>query len=244
MLSDDEARNKIAQQRQQIQELQTQNRALEARVAKLEETLKNQGLLELLTQIEALKADLSKLRGQNEVQSNDLESVEKRHKDFYVDMDTRLRRLEQTSQTLASAPAAAGAAPVTPSGGNPAAENRGYETAYNLFKNGNYTGAITAFQNFLKAHPSSSLASSAQYWIGNAYFAQRDFKNAIASQQKLLATYPDSPKAPDAMLNIASSQQELGNNMGARKTLKDLIAKYPVSDAADKAKKRLSTIEQ
>ncbi|MFI4923198.1 MAG: tol-pal system protein YbgF [Burkholderiales bacterium] len=243
MLSDDEARSKIAQQQKQILELQTQNHALEARTMKLEETLKNQGLLELLTQIETLKADVSKLRGQLEVQGNNFESLDKRQKDFYVDLDTRLRRLEQASQTLAPVPGAAGTTPGKPGGADSAAENSGYEAAYNLFKTGNYAGSISAFQNFLKTYPSSNLAPSAQYWIGNAYFAQRDFKNAIASQQKLLEAYPDSSKAPDAMLNIASAQQELGNTAAARKTLNELIAKYPVSDAAEKAKKRLSTIK-
>ena len=243
MLSDDEARQKIAKQQQQILELQNQNHALEARTMKLEETLKNQGLLELLTQIETLKADISKLRGQIEVQGNNFESLEKRQKDFYVDLDTRLRRLEQTSQTLAPAPDTAGAVPGKPAGADAATENRSYDAAYNLFKNGNYAGAIAAFQNFLKTYPSSNLASSAQYWIGNAYFALRDFKNAIASQQKLLSTYPDSQKAPDAMLNIASSQLESGDSAAARKTLDELIAKYPVSDAAEKAKRRLSTIK-
>ena len=243
MLSDDEARQKIAQQKQQILQLQTQNHALEARTMKLEETLKNQGLLELLTQIETLKADVSKLRGQIEVQGNNLESLDKRQKDFYVDLDTRLRRLEQTSQTLAHAPDAAGATSGKPTGAPDVTESRGYETAYNLFKTGNYTGAVAAFQDFLKTYPLSNLAPSAQYWIGNAYFAQRDFKNAIVSQQKLLDAYPDSSKVPDAMLNIASAQHELGNTAAARKMLNELIAKYPESDAAEKAKKRLGTIK-
>ena len=243
MLSDDEARRINAQQQKQILELQTQNHALEARTMKLEETLKNQGLLELLTQVETLKADVSKLRGQLEIQGNNFESLEKRQKDFYIDLDTRLRRLEQTSQALAPAPNAASTAPGKPGGVDSATENRGYETAYNLFKNGNYAGAVAAFQNFLKTYPLSNLAPSAQYWIGNAYFAQRDFKNAIANQQILLDAYPDSSKVPDALLNIASAQQELGNTASARKTLNELIAKYPVSDAAEKAKKRLGTIK-
>lgn len=241
LFSDDEAHKKIALQQQQILELQTRNHALEARIMKLEDTLKNQGLLELVTQIDTLKAELSKLRGQIEVQGNSIESLEKRQKDFYVDLDTRLRRMEQTSQALAPAPDAGGAAPGKPADASAAADNRSYETAYNLFKSGNYAGSIAAFQNFLKTYPSSNLAPSAQYWIGNAYFAMRDFKNAIASQQKLLSAYQDSQKAPDAMLNIASSQQELGDSAAARKTLNELIARYPVSDAADKAKRRLGT---
>ncbi len=236
LFSDDEARKQIAQQQQQILELQRQNQALEARLLKLEEVLKNQGLLDLLNQIESLKADFSKLRGQIEVQNNSTESLEKRQKDFYIDLDNRLRRLEQPSP--ATAPDST-ASKLAMSG----SETLSYEAAYNLFKIGNYQGAIAAFQNFLKTYPSGNLAPSAQYWIGNAYFALRDFKNAIARQQKLLSGYPDSQKAPDAMLNIASSQLELGDNATARKTLDELIAKYPVSDAADKAKRRLSAIK-
>ena len=54
------------------------------------------------------------------------------------------------------------------------------------------------------SYPQSQLAPSAQYWIGNAHYALRDYKSAISAQQKLIATWPDSAKAPDAMLNIAS----------------------------------------
>ncbi|MGH8745157.1 MAG: tetratricopeptide repeat protein, partial [Burkholderiales bacterium] len=77
------------------------------------------------------------------------------------------------------------------------------------------------------------------YWIGNAYYAQRDFKKAIASQEKLLSAWPDSSKAPDGMLNIASSQEASGDRRGARKTLEDLLAKYAASPAAASAKQRL-----
>ena len=44
----------------------------------------------------------------------------------------------------------------------------------------------------MKTYPRSALAPSAQYWIGNAQFAQRDFRGAIATQRQLIAAYPDS----------------------------------------------------
>ena len=73
----------------------------------------------------------------------------------------------------------------------PAAEAKAYEAALNQFKLGNYPLAISAFQGFLVTYPSSKLAPSAQYWIGNAHFAQRDYKQAVAAQQKVLAAWPD-----------------------------------------------------
>jgi tol-pal system protein YbgF len=258
LFTDDEAQKKIGELQQQLsklqQQLQQQGQASDARMAKFEEgltrletTLRNQNLVELLSQVEALKADMAKLRGQGEVQAHDIETTQKKQKDLYLDLDTRLRNLER-SGAAAVAPAAApaavvmgGAVPVA--AGDPAAETRNYDAALNLFKLGNYQGAIAGFQNFIGGYPKSNLAANAQYWIGNAYFNLHDFKSAIAAQQKLISTYPGNQKAPDAMLNLASSQLELADNAGAKKTLEELVAKYPVSPATDLAKKRLSSIK-
>ena len=68
-------------------------------------------------------------------------------------------------------------------------------------------------------HPDSAYAANAQYWLGNAYYAQRDYKKAIAAQQVVASTYKDSAKAPDAMLNIASSYTELKDKKNAKKAL-------------------------
>ena len=80
---------------------------------------------------------------------------------------------------------------------------------------------------------------SAQYWVGNAYYALRDYKNAITAQQKIVAAWPDNAKAPDALLNIASSQAEMNDSRAARETLQLLLKKYPTSPAAEQARQRL-----
>lgn len=250
LFSDDEANKKIAELQQQNSALQQKVQALEAQLARLEpriaqsETaLKNLGLVELLAQVEALKAELAKLHGQDEVQAHDIETTQKRQKDLYVDLDTRLRALEQakTTAVAATVPTDAGAAAASPA--DAAAETQSYNAALDMFRLGNYQGAIAALQTFITSYPKGNLASSAQYWIGNAYFALRDFKAALAAQQKLLSLYPTSQKVPDAMLNMASSQVELNDTATARKTLEDLIAKHPLSNAADLAKKRLGNVK-
>ena len=246
LFTDDEAQKKIAELQQQNNALQQQVQTLEARLAKLEprvaeseSALKNLGIVELLSQIESLKGELAKLRGQDEVQAHDIETTQKRQKDLYVDLDTRLRGLEHasTAPVAASVPADTGTAAANPV--DSAAETKSYNAALDLFRLGNYQGAIAALQSFITNYPKGNLASSAQYWIGNAYFALRDFKAALAAQQKLLSLYPTSQKVPDAMLNMASSQLELNETATAHKTLEELIAKHPLSNAAELAKKRL-----
>jgi len=240
LFSDSEAHKRIDALTQENQKLREQVKSLEERVGKLDGQLRSQGLLDLVQQVEALKAELAKVRGQTEVNSHAVETAEKRQRDLYVDLDDRMRKLER----VGDAPAAT-AAPVAvaPAAADSAGENRAYESAFNLFKIGNYQAAIAGFENFLKTYPASPLAANAQYWIGNSYSALRDYKTAIASQQKLLSLYPASPKVPDAMLNMASSQADLGDKLSARRTLEEIIAKYPASPAADIAKKRLASLK-
>ena len=210
---------------------------LDARLAAIEQQLKSQGLADLFNQVEQVKADVARLRGQLEVLANDIDQQQKRQRDLYVDLDTRLRKLE-----TAPPPPAATDQPNTPAVAAPPApgEQKAYDAALDQFKRADYAGAITSFGTFVRTYPQSPLAASAQYWIGNAQFARRDFRSAIVAQRTLIQQFPDSPKVPDAMLNIASAQSEMGDNAAARRTLEDLIAKYPTSDAGQKAKQRLA----
>jgi tol-pal system protein YbgF len=243
LFTDDEAQKKIVALQQENQQLQQKLTAMEERVSKLDATLRSQGLVDLLQSVEAMKSDIANLRGQIEVNTNNIETTQKRQKDLYVDLDNRLRKLERVDSPATSAPPAPDSAATASPSTDPGAENRAYETAFNLFKIGNYQAAIAGFQSFLKAYPSSPLAANSQYWIGNAYSALKDCKSAIAQQQKVRSTYPNSPKVPDAMLNIASCQSELGDKAGNKKTLEEIVVKYPLSPAADNAKKRLSSLK-
>jgi len=242
LFDDDEARKRIAATNVRIDQLQ---KDMEERVAQLERQLKSGALVDLANNVEGLKSDVARIRGQIEVLTYELEQSQKRQRDLYVDLDARMRKLEGAPGQAASdaAPADAAAGAVAASGAatvaSSATEQRAYDAALDQFKRGDYQGAITGFTAFVKTSPKSALAPSAQYWIGNAHFARKDYKAAIASQRQLLLAWPDSPKVPDALLNVASAQSELGDNAAARRTLDELIGKYPQSDAAAKAKQRL-----
>jgi len=241
LFDDEEARKRIAATNTRIDQLQ---KDLDERVSQIERQLKSGALVDLANNVEALKSDVARIRGQIEVLTYELEQSQKRQRDLYVDLDTRMRKLEAAPGASADAtPADAGAAGAGATAAAPvpstAAEQRAYDAALDQFKRGDFQGAITGFTAFVKTSPKSPLAPSAQYWIGNAHFARKDYKAAIASQRQLLLAWPDSPKIPDALLNVASAQSELGDNAAARRTLEELIGKFPQSDAAAKAKQRL-----
>jgi len=242
---DETARKQIAEQGKRIEELRQQNALLTERLGRIDETLKglasSNPALELSQQLERLRQEMTQLRGQIEVNANEVQMASKRQRDMYVDLDTRMKRLELPAAAGAVDPAAPGAAAAAPQATD--AEARAYEAAQGQRKIGNYQGAIAGFRNFIAQYPKSPLAHRAQYWIGDSYYNLRDYKNAIASQQRVISNYPESASVPDALLNIASSQVELGDAAGARRTLDKLVKRYPTSDAAEKARRRLATLK-
>ena len=235
LFDDEEARRRITEFKTQVE---TNQQATDARIQKLEELQRS--LADLLGQLESVKADIAKLRGQMEVLGNDADITQKRQKDLYIDLDSRLRKFEQGAATPNANAAATEPAKTT---ADTVSETKAYENALNAFKVGSYQTAIASFQNFLKNYPQSTLAPSAQYWIGNAYSALRDFRAAIANQQKVISNWPDSPKVADAMLNIATCQIELGDTRSAKKTLENLIKSHPSTPAAELAKQRLAKLK-
>jgi tol-pal system protein YbgF len=263
LFDDEEARKQIVVLRNQLTETQ---RALDVRLGELESQARNRSIIDLFNQVETLRAEFARLRGQIELIQNELETAQKRQRDLYVDLDGRMRKIEAQQQAAAqAAPPAGGIAGVSggpltsapqapvvdPARGAPqavvvappivdaAAEQRAYDQGLDHFRAGRFGEAVTAFQLFIRSYPRSPLASSAQYWIGNSLYAIRDFRGSITAQRQLITQYPDSPKAADAMLNIATSQSELGDLQGARVTLQEVNTKYPSSEAAAKARQRL-----
>jgi tol-pal system protein YbgF len=251
LFDDNEARRRVEALRQQLVE---QNRLVEERMTKVETAVAGatdrSAMLDLASQIEALRADIAKMRGQLEVATNQIEVADKRQKDLYLDIDTRIRKLEESREQQAAAAAAAAAAAsqqgqqggASPAESQQAGEMRAYQAALDQFKLGNYPLAVSAMQGFLVTYPNSTLAPNAQYWVGMAHSGQRDYKSAIAAQRKLLASWPDSEKAPDALLSIASSQETMGDRRNAQKTLEEVIQRYPKSSAAASAKQRLAAL--
>ena len=83
LFDDDEARKRIEATNQRVTQIQD-------RVSALETQLKSQGLVELFSQVEQLKSDVAKLRGQIEVLIYEQEQQQKRQRDLYVDLDSRM----------------------------------------------------------------------------------------------------------------------------------------------------------
>ncbi len=217
LFDDDEARKRIEQLRGEMTDLGKH----------VDTVSRNQ--MEFANQVEAIKSDIAKLRGQIEVLTHDLEAAQKRQKDFYIDLDNRLRKLE---------PPPAEAKPETPKA-DPALETRDYETALAALKAAKFKEAAASFVAFIKTYPNSSLAASAHYWGAYASAQARDHVSAADLFGKFAAGWPKDERAPAALEGRVASLEAIKDVKGARVTLELLAENYPNSEAGKKAKLRL-----
>lgn len=119
---------------------------------------------------------------------------------------------------------------------------KAYEESYNLFKEKKYKEARDGFNRFIKDFPKSDLADNAQFWIGETYYAEKDFEGAILAYEIVIKNYPQSEKLPGAMLKQGMAFLELGDKKTAKVIFERLIEKFPDSKEAEVAKKKKAEV--
>ena len=229
--------------RKKLQEMQLKETELEARIANLEAVIKSGSLNDMLNQIELIKQDVSKLRGDMETLRHLNATVEQRQKDLYQDLDGRLRKMEEKSVASNATPSGKTTeAPPAPEV-KPPSDEEIIDQANQLLDGMKYKEAFQAFTDFIKQFPNSALLPDAKYGLANSQFNLKNYKASLGTYQKLLDQHPDFIKSPEALLGLANAQIQLALIPEAKKSLKDLIKKYPKSDVIQNAQKRLKVLE-
>lgn len=238
IFEDEDARRAILELRQKVDAIKLDkgdtDRKIteEAQRASEEAAQLRRSILDLQNQLEATRADIAKLRGQNEQLARDLSEYQRRQKDAGLALDERLRRFEPLTVTVDGKEFLA----------DPA-EKRDYDTNLAIFRKGDFSAATNGFVDFLNRNPQTGYRASALFWLGNAQYANKDCKSAVVNFKSLIALAPNHMHSPEAMLTIANCQVEAKETKAARRTLDDLISIYPTTDAANAAKDRLGRLK-
>jgi len=118
-----------------------------------------------------------------------------------------------------------------------------YRQAIMLVGRGRNEDARRAFEGVFQADPNGDLADNALFWIGETYFAAKDYTNAVRYYNRVVSDYSTQNKAPDALFKIALSQERTGDLALARRTLQQVIDRYPYSSPASSAKAEMDRIK-
>lgn len=235
LFSDSEARRAILDVRGRVEEMQQEFSrrldGLQARIDRLEQMTRGQ--LENQNEIQMLRQEIATLRGQLEVQTNELAQTQRRQRDLAAEVDTRLKRFEPVAVTIDGKPFNV-----------EVNERRAFDGAMTLFRNGDFRGAAAALQQFLVAYPQSPYGPGAQYWLGSAQYALKDPRAAAATLQTFVARNPDHPRVPDALLTLGNALAETGDRAAAADVFKQVVTRYEGTSAAQTARDRLLSVSQ
>ena len=119
---------------------------------------------------------------------------------------------------------------------------RMFETAKADYAAGQWTLAVTGFEQFLRAFPKSENSDDAQFYIGETYFAQGKFAEAIPAYNLVIQNYPGANAVPDAYYKRGLAQERLGQVDGARNSWETVSKSYPESDAGRLARQNLDRL--
>ena len=209
--------------------------------------------------VEGLRIDVQTLRGEFDamkVQGGGGQKLQELQSRLDI-LDSRIAALGQSQPPMAAPPMGGevpmtGAAPppVPPVSDSPVASAQVPASAPPEFRDGmdsmrrnDNQGAIQKLREFLRKAPKSDLADDAQYWIGEAYFAGKDYNRAILEFNEVLLRYPKGDKVPAALLRQALAFAELGDKVDARLVLQKLVSEHGNAPEAERGRQKLAELQ-
>jgi tol-pal system protein YbgF len=193
------------------------------RIDRLERILKGQGLVSLLGRVDQLQNEVQRLTGDNEALRHELESMQRRQREMYLDLDQRLS--SQASSIVA-----------------PATTETPDLSATNVVAESSDTPTVTTQQNVItpvepattaeQAPDESPVAvenGEAAYQAALQTLRSGQYEEAVTALAAFPAQYPNSHYLPNTYYWQGEAQYVLRNFDAAVVAFQTVIDKFPMS---------------
>ena len=112
-----------------------------------------------------------------------------------------------------------------------------YDEAYTRYLDGDYNRALSMFNSLLQLENVNDLSDNCQYWVGEIYYATRDFRNAIEAFNRVF-NFEDNNKKSYAQYKLGLCYLNIKENQDAVSAFQKVVDNYPKqSDLVRKSKK-------
>lgn len=102
-----------------------------------------------------------------------------------------------------------------------------YDEAFDLFRQSKYSEAEKALRAYIRDFPKEENVGSAYFWLGETYYARKDYEPASVEYLKGYRKAPTGPKAPDSLLKLALSLAGTKKHTEACTVLEKLNKEFP-----------------
>lgn len=200
----------------------------------------NAPLAEAVAKLDQMQTKLQELEGGLEAQNILAKQLDTKVERNYRDLEMRLKAVEEKIKLFQDALEKA-LAKISPQASQ---EFKKFQGALNWIQAGDYTKALSTFQQILTQYPKSAQKGEALFWIAECRYALKDYSQAIKDYQKFVQAYPKSEKNPQATLKQGDGFLNLNMTNEAKVFFKKLIQDYPNSEEATQAKGRLAALDK
>ncbi|KQY96146.1 tol-pal system protein [Caulobacter sp. Root1455] len=190
-----------------------------------------------------LEETLTKLNGQNETLTHDLDEARRANESEKTRTDALDQRLAALEKRLADQEVAAAAAVAAAPAATASDPGEAFKSARQLLLDGDYGAAEQAFAGYVEAFPDSAKAPEARYWLGETQFVREAYSDAAGSYLGAVRGWPQTSWAPDAVLKLSRSLVALKKPADACKTLDELSRRYPKAPNAVTAKATATRVQ-
>ncbi len=193
-------------------------------------------LADLRAEVDGLRIELQRVSGQYEEAEHQREQLHDLLTMMRSELELKVSHLEgqlavQSAQRLPLKPGGE-----STSGGEEVGANDQYEAALILIQKENkFAEGRKELQQFLRDHPKHELAVNAIYWIGEAYYGEKQYEKAILQFQDVIQKYAKHGKASAAMFKQGLAFGALGDKGMEKTLLQKVVSEYPKSAEAKKA---------
>ena len=108
-----------------------------------------------------------------------------------------------------------------------------YEDKYIIslahYQNGEWNASLDGFKFLLQSDSNHDKADNCQYWIGEVYFALKDYQRSIKEFEKVF-TFPGTNKSDDAQFKLGLCYVNIGQIDKAKQEFENLLDFYPNSE--------------
>lgn len=193
-----------------------------------------------------LQQSLTNLTGQLEQLQNRNAKLQQQMEKMQADYEYRIEQLEKGGAGrpggAAPRPAAQAAVPTPAPVAGAVNADQLYDEAIKKLQEGDYAAAERGFKTFIQRNPQNKLAGNAQYWLGETYYARRDYNSALTAFAEGYKVYKTSPKGPDNLLKLGITMSVLGRKPDACAVFARFNQDYP--RATDLQKRRIDQERQ
>jgi tol-pal system protein YbgF len=180
---------------------------------------------DLSVDLDKARDDIKALRGALEEAQHRLDAIEAMQAEHHKKLEGFVSEKEAAAKKLVAAE-------------HPTDKAAIYALALKKLDAGDAPRARELLGEFLSKFPSDQLASNAQYWLGETWYAEKKYNDAIVEFQKVLKEHKGSEKVPDALLKIGLSFQSQGDCEKALLFLEEVAQAHKGTPAAKVAKER------